>query len=113
VISGPDQPDELPVACTLGAGDFETRRSELTALGRRSLISVDRSKTGPVVLSFKSDTETRSELERIVHAEAECCAFLQMTITVRDSLKLTIDGPDDAGPVIDELVGAFAAEAAA
>jgi hypothetical protein len=104
---------DLPIACTLGAGDLETRQAELAALGRRSLISVDRPDGGPFRLSFESDPLTKAELERIVAAEAECCAFLKMTITDSDPLELTIDGPDDAGLVIEELVSVFASEAAA
>jgi hypothetical protein len=103
---------DLPIACSLGSSDLRAREAELAALGRRSLISVDR-RDGSVTLNFTSDPETKAELERVVAAEAECCAFLTMTITVGNSIRLAIDGPDDAAPIIEELVDAFAAEAAA
>jgi hypothetical protein len=102
---------ELPIACSLDAGDLETRQAELAAIGRRSLLSVGRADGAPVVLAFKSDAETKAELERIVAAEAACCAFLELTITTGDSLQLTIDGPEDAGPIVDELVSAIASGA--
>jgi hypothetical protein len=112
VTARSDQKKELPIACTLGAGDFEARLAELAALGARRLISVDHPHGGgPVRLSFKSDPETKAKLQSIVAAEAECCAFLQLTITAGDLLELTIDGPDDAAPVIDGLVAAFGAGA--
>ena len=111
VMSRPDQTHELPIACTLAGGDFETRQAELSALGGSSLISVDRPADGPVVLSFKSDPKTRADLDRIVAAEAECCPFLRLTITTGKRLELTIDGPADAALVIEELVGAVATEA--
>jgi phosphotransferase system HPr-like phosphotransfer protein len=113
VMSGPDPADELPIACTLGAGDFETRQAELSALGRRSLISIEHPAGSPVVLAFRRDAATKAELERIAAAEAECCGFLKLTITAGESLELTIEGPDDAGAVIEDLVGAFNAEVAA
>jgi hypothetical protein len=99
---------DLPIACLLGAGDLETRQAELSAIGRRSLVSVDRADGTRVVLSFNNDAETKLELERIVAAEAECCAFLELTITDGDQLTLTIDGPPGAAPIVDELIGAIA-----
>jgi hypothetical protein len=110
-MSKHDPIDELPIACSLAAGDLKTRQSELVALGRQSLISVDRTDHGPVVLHFKADAATRAELRRIVAAEAECCAFLQMTLTEGASLNLAIEGPTGAGPVIEELVSTFETEA--
>jgi len=107
-MSEAGQRNQLPIACRLGADDLETRRDQLAALGRKSLISVDRRESGGVVLSFKSDPETRAELDRIVAAEAECCAFLQLTITGDERLELRIDGPSDAAGAIEDLVGAFA-----
>ncbi len=97
-MNDPGQANELPIACTLGAGDFETRMRELTALGRRSLLSIERSSAGPVVLSFQNDPATETELERIVAAEADCCAFLELMITTGDALDLTIDGPEGPAP---------------
>jgi hypothetical protein len=101
---------ELPIACSLSAGDLEARQAELAAVGRRSLISVARAE-GAAVLNFKKGPGTRSELERIVAAEAECCAFLEMNVREGDSLTLTIDGPEGAGPVVEELVEAIASQA--
>jgi hypothetical protein len=110
-MSKDDLIDELPIACSLAAADLKTRQSELVALGRQCLISVDRTDHGPVILHFKADSATRAELRRIVAAEAECCAFLQMKLTEGASLNLAIEGPPEAGPVIEELVSAFEAEA--
>lgn len=103
----------LPIACSLDSGDLEDRRAELRALAQRSLISVARPHGTPVVLTFKNDPATKAALERIVAAESECCPFLEMTLADRDSLELAIDGPEDAGPIVDDFVSAFAAEATA
>ena len=107
---GVDRMTELPIACSLSAGDLEARQAELVAIGRRSLLAVTRADRVPV-LSFRNDGGTRAELERIVAAEAECCAFLEMKIGEGDLLTLTIDGPEGAGPIIEELVEAITLEA--
>jgi hypothetical protein len=65
------------------------------------------------VLRFKSARDTRAELDRLVAAEAECCPFLEMTVSEGDALELTIDGPDDAKPVIADFVGAIRGSVAA
>ena len=88
---------ELPIACSLQPGDLKARQAELVAIGRRSLLSVERAEGQPAVLAFRNDAGTKTELERIVAAEKECCAFLDMTITSGATLKLQIDGPADAG----------------
>jgi hypothetical protein len=99
---------ELPIACSLDAGDLVKRQDELAMLGRRDLLSV-RGRGGlPVVLSFNGSAETRAQLERIVAAEAECCPFLDLTVSGDDPLELHIDAPPDAAPVVNELVDAFA-----
>jgi hypothetical protein len=99
---------ELPIACSLDAGELARRQEELRALGRRALLSVRGRGELPVVLSFRGGAEIRTELERVVAAEAECCAFLDLQISGDDPLELRIDAPADAAPVADELVEAFA-----
>ena len=103
-------PRELPIACSLDAAALPAREAELARLGG-SLISVTSGEGPPVVLRFKPDRGTRAELDRIVAAEAECCPFLRMTVREGEALELTIDGPDDAAPVIAELVGTISGSA--
>jgi hypothetical protein len=105
-------PRELPIACSLDAARLRAREAELARLGR-SLISAGPAGDPPVVLRFKSARDTRAELDRLVAAEAECCPFLEMTVSEGDALELTIDGPDDAKPVIADFVGAIRGSVAA
>jgi hypothetical protein len=105
-------PRELPIACSLDATALPVREAELARLGG-SLISVTSPNGAPVVLRFKPDPGTRAELDRIVAAEAECCPFLQMTVREGEALELTIDGPDDAAPVIAELAATISGSAPA
>jgi hypothetical protein len=104
--------NELPIACSLDAGDLAARYEDLAALGRRSLISVQGRGALPVVLSFRGDADTRADLERFVAAEAECCAFLDLRISGDDPLELRIDAPPLAEPFVAEMVDAFASEGA-
>jgi hypothetical protein len=103
-------PRDLPIACSLDAAALQAREAELARLGG-SLISVTSGEGPPAVLRFKPDRRTRAQLDRIVAAESECCPFLQMTVREGEALELTIDGPDDAAPVIAELAGTISGSA--
>jgi len=105
---------ELPIACTLSGPDLAERLREMNDLGRSALLEVERNGArGRAVLRFERDDETAERLRAIVAAEARCCAFLDMTVRAgADALALTIDAPDDAALVVDELVRAFSARSA-
>jgi hypothetical protein len=100
-------PRELPIACSLDAEGLGMRQAELAVLGR-GLVEVSPAGETPVVLRFIADADTRTSLDRIVAAEAECCPFLAISVRGGDTLELTIDGPDDAAPVIAELTQTIA-----
>jgi hypothetical protein len=103
---------DLPIGCFLDAAGLRARESELACLGR-SLTSVSRTEGAPVVLRFSADEETRNRLDRVVAAERECCPFLDLTVREGRTLELSIDGPDDAAPVIAGLVDAIRGSVAA
>jgi hypothetical protein len=96
---------DLPLACSLDAPALEERLAEMRALGRDSLIGADE----PGVLRFRATADSRARLERIVAAEAECCAFLGLDLREQDGeLRLTVSAPDGAEEVAAGLVEAFA-----
>jgi len=99
---------ELPIACTLSATDLSQRVAEIRDLGRAALLDVERG-AARAVLRFRGDDETRGRLTTIVAAEAQCCAFLDMTVRddARDDVLLEIRAPACAEPVVDDLVAAF------
>jgi hypothetical protein len=99
--------DSLPIACSLGGDDLSRRLREIRALGRAALTSVERGRARSV-LRFDLDPSHRDELERIVAAEASCCAFLRLELS---DGALTIEAPPGGEPAMYELVDAFAAEA--
>lgn len=100
--------EELPIACSLGASDLKRRLTAIAEIGAKSLRG--READGKRhLLRFRSDAETRRQLEAIVAAEAECCSFLDLTLEEDGSeLVLTVAAPEDGQAVADELAAAFA-----
>jgi hypothetical protein len=105
-------PNNVPIACTLTADEMPRRLTEMSAVGRSSLVGVDTDGEAPV-LRFRPSAETRQRLEAIVAAESHCCSFLHFELRQEtDALALTITGPALAQPLVADLVDAFRAEAA-
>lgn len=98
---------DIPMACSLDAGELEQRLAAIAEVGANNLISSDTA-DGSHLLRFPADTTTRRRLEDIVVAEAECCAFLDLSLSEEgDELHLSIGAPKDAQQIADELAGAF------
>lgn len=101
--------ETLPIACSLGADDLRRRLAEIESLGLDALISRDTDGDSQV-LRFRSDPETRTRLERIVAAELECCAFLDLELGEDgDQIVLRITAPAEGVPAARELALAFGA----
>ena len=99
--------NELPIACSLGAGDLTHRLDEIAALGRDALLDSDLDGTR-ATLRFAAGPGIDERLARIVAAESECCAFLTMAVREDgDELVLAIDAPEGAELVLEELVDGF------
>ena len=73
---------ELPIVCSLAAGELEERLAAISSLGADALIAHDRDGSH-WRLRFRADAETRRRLKAIVAAEAQCCAFLDLTLWER------------------------------
>jgi hypothetical protein len=96
-----------PVACSLDAADLEQRLAAIAAVGADSLIAHE-VRGGRHLLRFRGDGATQRRLEEIVAAEAQCCAFLDLSLSDEDGeLLLAIVAPDDAQAVADGLAAAF------
>jgi hypothetical protein len=99
-------PTALPIACTLSATELPERLGLMAELGRDAA-GVELSGTR-ATLRFAAGPAVRERVERFVVVESACCAFLSMQ--VRDepgTVVLDISAPDDAEPVLKELVDAF------
>lgn len=104
---------ELPVVCSLEAGDLQQRLAEIAAIGRASLIE-HRAHDGTHVLRFRGSPETQRKLEEIVAAEQQCCAFLGLALNEDgDDLVLSITAPEAGQLTADGLAAAFQATDAA
>ncbi len=100
-------PEDLPVICSLGAGDLEQRLAAIAEIGAESLVD-RRSEGDSHLLRFRSDAKTRRRLESIVAAEAECCAFLDLSLREDgDELIFSIAAPGDGQATADALAAAF------
>jgi len=90
---------DAPIACSLAAGELEGRLAAIAAVGTDSLISheVEGKRHR---MRFRSDATTRLRLERIIEAEARCCAFLDLSLTEEDDgLLLSISAPEPGQPI--------------
>jgi cytochrome c-type biogenesis protein len=102
--------EQVPIACTLTAAELPKRMAEMAAVGQASLIALQ---TGEhfAQLRFRREADTAERLAAIVAAESGCCGFLAMRLDDEPgALRLTIEAPEGAEPVLDELVEAFAGE---
>lgn len=105
------RPDEtaLAVACTLGSHDVKERVSSIRDLASRHLLS---SRREPLALYLTYAAVALSEVEDLVAKEADCCAFLDFTLTAGETVELTIRAPEGAALAADELFAHFAPELA-
>jgi hypothetical protein len=95
------------IACSLSAGDYRERLAAVSEVGASSLIDIEEHGR-ETVLRFRSSTEARDKLEMIVSQEAECCAFLDLSlVTSGEELVLTLVAPEEARPIVDDLIGSF------
>ncbi len=97
----------LAIACTLSDDELPARLDEIRDLSRHALRA--KTTTGThALLTFEPAPGVRDQLAAIVAAEAKCCAFLTMALTDEpEAITLTIDAPDDAAPILEELVASF------
>jgi hypothetical protein len=103
--------DAAPIACSLGNSELELRLGAIAEIGADSLISraVDGEDHS---LRFRNDADTRRRLQEIVSAEAECCAFLNLSLGEESGdLVLAISAPKDAQGLAAGLANAFAGAA--
>lgn len=101
--------NDTPMTCSLDAGNLEHRLNAIAEIGKKSLVS--READGDRhLLRFRADEDSRRQLEAIVVAEAECCAFLDLSLSEESGeLILSVAAPENAQALADGLATAFAA----
>jgi hypothetical protein len=73
---------DISIACTLTTGALADRRAEWAAL--RVFRTGERRTANTLTTTWRLDDAAHTELERLVAAERECCAFLGFELTFRD-----------------------------
>jgi hypothetical protein len=96
-----------PIACSLSAAEYGERLAAIARAGGLSLVKVEE-RPRQTVLHFRYSTKTRDELQTIVAQEADCCAFLDLSLETSDEeLVLTLTAPEEARLIVDDLVRSF------
>jgi hypothetical protein len=96
-----------PIACSLAADDYKARLVEIERIGRSGLLRKEETADG-AILTFLDLPELEGEIGSIVAAEAACCPFLSLDLARRDNtLILRITGPEEALPVVRDLMDHF------
>lgn len=99
--------DPPPIACTLGAGDFQARVAWIAALNARALRSHSRD---DLVLHLTYAPDAANDVRELIAKEQACCAFLDF-VTHEDpaGLQLMITAPEDAREAAELLFEPFVA----
>jgi len=101
--------NDVPIACSLGSGELQRRLAAITEVGASSLLSRAMHDDSHL-LRFRRDPATRRQLEGIIAAEAECCAFLDLSLREDEGeLVVSIAAAENARAVAGDLARAFGA----
>lgn len=101
---------DIPIACTLGAGDFQARTRWIADLQARHLKSHRRD---GLTLHLTYDPAAAAEVRDLVARESECCAFLVFDLVeVPGQLALSITAPAEAAIASEEIFAGFLSGAA-
>jgi hypothetical protein len=103
-------PQDLPIVCSLAAGNLEQRLATIGEIGAESLIDHE-SNGGMHMLRFRAGPRTRERLEGVIEAEAQCCAFLDLSLEEEgDHLVLSVAAPEAGKATADGFAMAFAGD---
>jgi DNA-binding transcriptional MerR regulator len=96
--------DVQPIACSLDAGEVDTRMDDWQALLGRVIARAPID--GGVSLSFAPDPAVAAEAGRLAVSEQACCAFFDFTVRASGGeLHLDVRGPQQAQEVISAVFG--------
>ena len=97
---------ELPIACTLTATEFQSRRADLLA---GLLMTAEESEATEVGYRFRfaASSETLAKIAAVIDAERQCCRFLRFQLTVEADLGplvLEVTGPAGTGEFLADFL---------
>jgi hypothetical protein len=97
--------NDVPIACSLGAGDYQARIAWIAELNTRALTSHRRE---GLVLHLEYRTEALAEVQELVRRESACCGFLRFDLHPAGRvLNLTVTAPPEAEGAAETLFDAF------
>jgi len=97
--------EPAPIACTLNAAEFRTRRMKIADLNRTALTSYRRD---DLRLELSYAIEARPQVLEMVRAEQACCSFL--TFEIREehgALRVIVQAPERARDAANATLEAF------
>lgn len=101
---------QLPIACSLSAAELLKRMAEMRAIGLSSFLDA-KVRANRATLRFTDDAGTAERLAAVVAGEAECCAFLDMSVRdTGEGLELEIIAPEGAEPLLADFIDAFSGQ---
>lgn len=100
---GDETPGEVPIACTLGAGEMQTRVDEWNALLQN--VTARQALHDGLRLELRPDSDV-TEIARLAAAEQGCCRFFDFALVIdRRGIALEVHAPPDGQPVLTGLFG--------
>lgn len=102
--------NEIPIACTLSAGDFEKPTTWIADLNARALAS---HRTEGLTLHLRYRADATSDVQELVRRETECCAFLTFDLRrSADFIELAVAAPPEveigAGTLFNDFISGTA-----
>lgn len=103
--------NDVPIVCTLGAGDYKARIAWIAELNARALTSHRRE---GLVLHLHYRTDAHADVQELVRRESACCGFLQFDLKPAGSvLELTVAAPPEAVGAAGTLFEVFSSRGGA
>lgn len=98
-------PSSRPIACSLTVDAAGDRQTDWDALLSRALIRRTSIRDG-VQVELQNTPGVHEELERLVAAERECCAFMTISVdtTDRELLVLTVTAPELPASILEQML---------
>jgi hypothetical protein len=102
--------EQIPLACTLTPAEGLTRMQRWQRLHDAAQLHASH-RDGRVEVTYRRSADVASELDELVQAERECCAFARWDVHARDDELLLTIGPRSADDraAVTELGVAFGA----
>jgi hypothetical protein len=95
--------ESLPIVCTLSAADQAARAAAARTIASEWMLGAQITDRGA---SMRFRAEAESDLRELIAAESKCCEFLDFELRAETpGLRLTVEGPEGARPIILELFG--------